>query len=148
MATFNLWNYCSLVADGTETFGKQGETTDSPQQPFSVTVTGDVFVAKHLLATATVRKLWDSTMFPATFAYLHFWADQICYLQLIASATNCTHKIAAKQPFVLPGYSTQLSAANTTPITGGAEPAVTAMGSIYLGNYSGSDVNYALKLVL
>lgn len=149
MATLYVGNYLSMLNDGSEITAKHGETTDAVQTPFAVTVTGNVHQAKNTLATATVRALWDSTNFvPATFAYAHFVADQICYLQLRTSAAQIIHKIAAKEPFVLPGYSTILPAANTTIMAGGTEPTTVAITSIVLGNYSGSTLNYALSLIL
>lgn len=149
MATLNIWNYLSLSQSGGETTAKQGTTTDSPQTPFAITVTGNLFEAKNTLATATVRTLWDEdASFPATFAYGFLWVDQIAYLQFIAQSANVIHRVAAKQPFVLPGYSTILPAANTTIMDGGTEPTLSQIDSIVLGNYSGSTLNYHLVLVL
>lgn len=149
MATLNVWNHLSMVNDGSEVTAKHGTTTDAPQDPFAITATGSVFRVKGTLATATVRTLWDEdNQFPATFLYAHLWVDQISYLQLVAQATNVIHRVAAKQPFVLPGYSTVLGAASTTIITGGTEPTLSQIDSIILGNYSGSTANYCLSLVL
>ena len=149
MSTLKVFNYLSHNLLGSETTAKQGTTTDSPQTPFAITSAGSEYDLKGTCATATVKTLWDEdTNFPATFLYAHFWADQICYLQLIAQSTNVIHRIAAKQPFVLPGYSTLLAAANTTIITGGSEPTLSQIDSIVLGNYSGSTLNFRLLLVL
>lgn len=148
MATLSIWNYFQLDSQGVEKTGKQGTSTDAAQTPFDVTVTGTDYAMTGSIATATVRTLWDEdSNFPATFDYLHFWCDQIVYLQLIAQGTNVIHRIAAKQPFVLPGYSTILAAANTTPIAGGTEPTLSQIDSILLGNYSGSTANFTLTLV-
>lgn len=149
MSTLNIWNHLSHSLVGSETTAKHGTTTDAPQTPFAITAAGNEYDLKGTCATAAVKTLWDEdSNFPATFLYAHFWADQICYLQLIAQSTNVIHRIAAKQPFVLPGYSTILGAANTTIITGGTEPTLSQIDSIAIGNYSGSTLNYHLVLVL
>lgn len=149
MSTLNIWNSLSHNLLGSETAAKQGTTTDDPQTPFAITAAGTEYDVKGTLTTATVKTLWDASAdFPATFLYAHIWVDQIAALQLIAAATNVQIRIAAKQPFVLPGYSTILAAADTTLITGGAEPSWSAMSKIALGNYSGSTLNYRLVLVL
>lgn len=149
MATLNIINHFQMTSQGTMNEGKQGTYTDDPKTPFSITTTGACQKETGTLATATVQQLWASASDkPATFVYFHFWADQICYLQFISAATNFTIKVAAKQPFVLPGYGSLLAAANTTAITGGSEPTVAAIASIYLGNYSGSTLNYAYAVIL
>lgn len=147
MATLNITNFLSLPMLGTETVAKQGSTTDDPKTPWSITVTGNLYEAKNTLATATVRTLWDEDAdFPATFAYGFLWVDQIAYVQLITQSSNVQHRLAAKQPFVLPGYSTCLGVANTTIIS--AEPTLSQIDSIVLGNWSGSTLSYHLVLVL
>jgi hypothetical protein len=113
-----------------------------------VTVTGKVLQLKGTLATATVAQLWTSSLAPATFLYGHFWSDQICYLQRITAGGSIIDKIAADQPKTFPGYSACLPSASTTPITGGTEPTAVALASLYLGNYSGTTLNYALSLIL
>ena len=149
MSTLNIWNSLSHNLIGGETTRKQGTTTDDPRTPFAITAAGHEYDLKGTCATATVKTLWDEdSNFPATFLYLHFWADQICYLQLIAQSTNVIHKIAAKQPFILPGYSTVLPASNTTIMDGGTEPTLSQIDSIALGNYSGSTLNFTFLLVL
>lgn len=149
MSTLNCWNYVSHDLVGGESTAKQGTTTDPPQTPFPITAAGHEYNVKGTLTTATVKTLWDEdSNFPATFLYAHLWVDQIAYLQLIAQATNVIHRLRAKVPFVLPGYSTLLAAANTTIITGGAEPTLSQIDSIAIGNYSGSTLNYHLMLVL
>lgn len=148
MATLNITNFFSLVSDGLEITGKQGTTTDDPKTPFSITVTGTTHRVTGSLATASIRSLWDEdTSFPATFDYLFYWADQITYLQLIAQGTNVIHRIAAKQPFILPGYSTILAAANTTPIVGITEPTLSQLDSVIAGNYSGSTANIIFGVI-
>lgn len=100
------------------------------------------------LATATVITMYDDDNdLPADWDYLFFWADAICYLQLIGSAGNVTHRIAAGQPFVLPGYDSILPAASTTLITGGSEPTMEDIDSIALGNYTGSTLNYLFIVI-
>lgn len=149
MSTLNIWNSLSHNLLGSETTAKQGTTTDDPRTPFAITAAGHEYDVKGTLTTATVKTLWDEdSNFPATFLYGFLWTDQIAYVQLIAQATNVVHRLGAKQPFVLPGYSTCLGAENTTIIAGGTEPTLSQIDSIVLGNYSGSTLNYRLVLVL
>lgn len=149
MSTLNIWNNLSHSLVGGETTAKQGTTTDDPRTPFAITAAGHEYDLKGTLTTATVKTLWDEdSNFPATFLYAHLWVDQIAYVQLIAQSTNVIHRLAAKQPFVLPGYSTLLAAANTTIISGASEPTLSQIDSIVLGNFSGSTLNFHLVLVL
>ena len=79
---------------------------------------------------------------------LHAWQDlnDVQHL-LIGSTTNVIHRVAAKQPFVLPGYDTILAAADTTIITGGTEPTLTDIDSVVLGNYSGTTANFLFAVI-
>lgn len=143
----NVINNLSIVTQGSEVTGKQGAITDDPKTPYSIALNG--FVEKNVgqIATATATKIWASANDnPSTIAYFHFWADQDCYLQLIATATNVVIPILANTPFCL-SKSSILAAANTTPITGGATPTATAIESIYVGNYSGTTLNFAWVIV-
>jgi hypothetical protein len=147
MATLNIWNAFSLDTQGSEKSGKQGSASDDPKSPFAVTVEGSSQAGIGSITTANTRQLWASASDdPSTFAYFHFWADQITYLQFITAATNFTIKVAAKQPFVLPGYGTLLAAATTTVITT-TEPTLAVIASIYMGNYSGVTANYAYHVI-
>jgi hypothetical protein len=149
MSVLNIWSYASHQLSGGETTAKQGTRTDAPQTPFAITAADQQYDLKGSLSTATVQTLWDEdSNFPATFLYAHIWADQIAYVQLIAQGTNVIHRLAAKVPFVLPGYSTILAAANTTIMDGGTEPTLSQIDSIVLGNWSGSTLNFHLLLVL
>lgn len=142
-------NSFELTAQGQSITGKQGLSTDGITDQFSITVTGASHRVSTTLATATVVTVYDDDDdVPIDFVYLHLWADQDLYIQIIGSATNATFKVAAKQPFVLPGFDSILAAANTTPISGGSEPSVTDIDSIVLGNYSGSTANYVFTVVL
>lgn len=148
MSVLNIWNSFSLVSNGLENNGKQGSTTDDMKSPFAITVTGTTHRVVGQLATATVVTVYDDDDdVPADWDYLYYWADQITYLQIIGSGSNVIFKIAAKQPFVLPGYDSILAAANTTVITGGTEPTLTDIDSILIGNYSGSTANYLFTVV-
>jgi len=134
---------------GLPTLGKHGAATLGQTDPYELSLTnGLVFDVAHTLATATVATLWDDdSNFPATFNYLHFWADQDCYLQLINNSigTNVVHKLIKLLPFDL-SHESFVATANTTLITGGTEPTADTMDSIALGNYSGSTLNYHLLL--
>lgn len=147
MATLNIWNAFSLNAQGSEKLGKHGSASDDPKTPFAVTVDGSSQTEVGSIPTANIRQLWASASDnPSTFSYFHFWADQIAYLQFITAATNFIVKVAAKQPFVVPGYGTLLAAASTTAITS-TEPTLAAIASIYMGNYSGATANYAYHVI-
>lgn len=147
MATLSIWNYFSLPVQGSENTGKQGSSTDAPQTSFDITVTGTIDKITGSLATATVRTLFDDDAdFPIDWDYLHYWADQDSYIQIIGSATNVILKVEAKVPFVL-SFDSMLAAANTTIITGGTEPTLTDIDSIVIGNYSGSTMNFTFAVV-
>lgn len=154
MTTLNILNSFELSSDGVSNVGKQGTSTSGLFDVLALTssttpaLAGTTKYVKGSLATATVNTVWaTATDFPATFDYLYFWADQIMYIQVIGTATNATFKIGATIPFVLAGYGSVLAAANTTIITGGAEPSVTALTKVVLGNYSGSTANYLLAII-
>lgn len=151
MATLNIWNYASLVSQGSEKTVKQGTYTDTPQTPFALTVTGTCEDPTGSLATATVRTIYDSsTQFPATFDFTHYWADQNSYIQFVFAATNVILPVLAKVPFNLAPLAASLvglAVADTTIITGGAEPTLTNLSKVVIGNYSGSTMNYRFLLV-
>ena len=146
MATIDIWNYFSLDAQGETVTGKHGTITDLRETPTTLTVTPTVYRKIGTLANDSAATLWDEDAGDFnTFEFLHFWADQRCYLQLVSEATNVVLKLLAKAPFTL---STEyLLAAEDTTIIGGSEPSATAMDSIVLGNYSGVTINYKLALV-
>lgn len=148
MATLKIVNTFELTAQGISLIGKQGTSTDLPSTPFDITVGGQYHYLVGSIATATVSTIYDDDDdFPADWDYLYFWSDQIIYVQLIAGSTNVTHRCAAKQPFVLPGYDSMLPAANSTLITGGTEPTLTDIDSVAIGNYSGSTANYVFAVI-
>lgn len=150
MATLSLWNSFSLPSQGVEKTGKQGAATAAPQTPFDITVTGTGLFLTGTLATATVRTIFDDdSEFPVSFDYLHYWADQNSYLQLIFAATNVILPVLAKVPFVLGPLAANLvglAAANTTIITGGTEPTLTDLDSVVIGNYSGTTMNFTFAI--
>ncbi len=147
MATLNIWEYFSVVSQGTEKTGKQGTSTDAPQTPFAVTVDGLVHQVTGQVDDDEIQTIWDEDDdAPGDMAYFHFWADQDCYLQIIATATNVVFPILAKVPFVLSG-NTLLAAANTTPLVAGATPSTTEIDSIIVSNVSGSTLNFVASIV-
>lgn len=147
-ATLEITNNFSLDSQGITKSGKQGAIADSPATPFEITVDGRVFQVTDTLATATVVTVYDDDNdTPADFDYLFFWADQDMYIQIVGSGTNAIFKVKAKTPFVLPGFDTILAAADTTIITGGAEPTLTDIDSVVLGNYSGTTANYHFAVI-
>lgn len=147
MATLSLFNYFSLLSNGTEKTGKQGSIGDAPQTPFDITVTGTCLQDSGSLATATVRTVFDDDSdFPIDWDYLWYWADQDSYIQLIGSGTNVILKVEAKVPFAL-SFDSLLAAADTTIITGGTEPTLTDIDSVVIGNYSGSTMSYVFAVV-
>lgn len=143
MATLTIINqFEAVLLNNMPVSGHQGDADDALADSFSITITGPGHIVPGILATATVVTVYDDDNdVPADWDFLWFWADQDCYLQLVASATNVTHKIKAKVPFTL-GYDSLLAAADTTIITGGSEPSVTDIDSVVIGNYSGSSMNY------
>lgn len=147
-ATLSILNNFTITAQGREITGKQGASTSDFTEAFDITVGGQVHYVVGSLATATVVTVYDDDDDkPADWDYLYFWSDQICYLQLIGATGNATFKIAATQPFVLPGYDSILVAANTTLITGGSEPSMEDIDSVAIGNYSGSTLNYVFAVI-
>ncbi len=148
MATLNILNNFELTSQGLTYSGKQGASADAIATEYLITVTGTIHQVGGVLATATVVTVYDDDNdVPADWDYLFYWADAISYIQLIGSGTNVIFKIAANQPFVLPGYDSLLAAADTTIITGGTEPTLTDIDSIVIGNYSGSSMNYVFAVI-
>ncbi len=137
-ATINIIDNFSVEIDGITYSGKQGEAADSATDEYGISITGDAHVVPFTLATATAHTIFDDDDdFPIDFSFMFIWCDQDIYIQVIGSATCFTVKQLAKVPFKLT-YDSILAAANTTPITGGSEPAVTDVDSVVLGNYSGT----------
>lgn len=136
--SLNIINNFTAVIDGNTYTGKQGDVDDALADQYAITTTGPAHVVPGSLATATVVTVFDDDDdVPADWDYFYLWTEVDMYVQIIASATNVVHKVKAKVPFVL-GYDSLLAAANTTAITGGAEPSVTDIDSVVLGNYSGN----------
>ncbi len=148
MPTLSLVNNFQLNSQGALKTGKQGLATGGFSDEFDITtVTGTNLQLTGTLATATVNTIFDSDDFPQTWVYLHYWADVVTYLQVIGSGTNAIFKVAALEPFVIPGYNKILAAADTTLIAGGAEPSLTTISKIVIGNYSGGPANYTFAVV-
>lgn len=153
MATLTIINNATLSSQGNSIIGKQGESTDTISTGYVLTgILGQNHQRTGLLATATVALLYNAaTDLPATGKYLHFWADQDCYIQLIGTTGNVVHPVTALVPFVLSGGGDEtlaiLAAANTTAISGAAEPTLETLAKVYVGNYSGLSMNYTFLLV-
>lgn len=148
MPNLLIVNRFAILSQGGLLIGKQGLADDAENDEYAISVTGNVHRDVGTIATATVRTVYDDdTNFPADWKYAFLWSDQTVYVQLIGSSTNVTIKVAAFQPFVLPGFDSLLAVANTTPITGGSEPTLQDCDSILVGNYSGSTANYVFAVI-
>ena len=151
-ATLQIWNRFSIDTKGQTFTGKHGAITLSTDDPFEVTVSGDMHCVPGTLSTATVVTVYDDDDdVPVNWNYLFLWADQNCYIQLIGASTNVILPVLATVPFVLAPLTSSslgvLAAANTTIITGGAEPTLTDIDSVVIGNYSGTSMNYLFAVV-
>lgn len=151
MSTLSITNFFSLPSQGSEKTGKQGSASSDPKTPFDVTVSGTGHFLTGSLATATARTIYDDDDdAPSDFNYTHFWSDQNCYIQLIFASTNVVLPVLAKVPFCLAPLTAGLvglAAANTTPITGGAEPTLTDLDSVVIANYSGTTMNFTFAAI-
>ena len=146
--SLSIVNNFSVPINGFTVIGNQGMTLNDFADAYKATVTGEIHQTGGQLATATVRSVYETAGdYPTSWSYLWLVADQICYVQLIGSATNAIFKLAAYLPFVLPGYNKVLAAANTTAIAGNSEPAVTTIANVYLGTYSGTTLNYQFAVI-
>lgn len=148
MATLSILSNFSLPSLGLTIKGKQGLATATIDEPLEISVSGTDHVVRGSLATDSKKTIFDDDDdVPATFDYLFFWADQDCFLQLIATATNVIFKIEATVPFWMPGFGSLLAAANTTEVSTGSDPSVTAIDSVVVLNRSGSTMNYLLAII-
>lgn len=148
MATLSILSNLSLPVQGRTITGKQGAAADASTDALAITVDGYVHEIIFTLADNSKKTLYDDDDdHPATFDYGFFWADQDCFLQLIATATNVTFKIEATVPFWISGFGSLLAAANTTEIATGSDPSVTALDSIVCLNRSGTTLNGQLVII-
>lgn len=148
MATLSIINTFELVAQGLSVIGKQGLAASLVTDVYDITVSGTTHHVVGSLATATVVTVYDDDDdSPADWDYLFYWADQISYIQIIGPTMSVVFKIAAYQPFVLPGYDSLTAAASATAITGGSEPSPSDIDSVVLGNYSGTTMNYLFAVI-
>ena len=148
MATLSITNNFSLPTSGNTLTGKQGLAASAFATAYDITVNGQVHNVVGSLATATVVTVYDDDDdFPIDWDYCYIWADQALYVQIFGVSLNATFKMAAYQPFVIPGFDSILAAANTTIMTGGVEPTMTDIDSIALGNYSGTTANYLFCVI-
>lgn len=147
-ATLKILNGFEITAQGIVYSGKQGAAADDAAEAYEATVTGLVHQVAGQLATASVVTVYDDDDdVPADFDYAFVWADQTFYVQVIGAASDVKIKVAAYQPFVIPGFNKILGSAGTTAMSGASEPAVTDIDSIVLGNYSGNTMNYLLAVI-
>ncbi len=147
MATLNVVNNYEVTSQGISKSGKQGEAADGFDTALELTVTGTAHQATGSLATDAVATVWDGDDdLPATWDYLHFWADQDCYIQIIGPAMNVVFPVTAYVPFTL-AAAAMVAAASATAITGGAEPTMSDIDSVVIGNNSGSTMNYTFGVV-
>jgi hypothetical protein len=148
MATLSIINTISLESQGRTTIGKHGTADDGMTTALEVDVTGTKHEVIGSLATAAVATVYDDDDdVPADWDYAFYWADQDSYIQIIGPTMHVVFKVEAYQPFVLPGFDGLTAAANSTAITGGAEPSPSDIDSIVIGNYSGSTMNYQFVLI-
>ncbi len=149
MATLSIVNNFELDSNGRIKTGKQGLSTAEFSDAYpGLTVTGTCHMVEGVLATATVATVYDDDDdLPADFDYLYFWADQICYIQIIGPTMSVVFKVAPYLPFVLPGYDSLTAAASSSAIAGGSEPAPSDIDSIVIGNYSGDSMNYLFAVI-
>lgn len=152
MATLKILNSFYLDSQGSVKTGKQGSIASLITDTFDITVSGLCHHVTGELATATVITVYDDDNdFPAAWDYLFYWADQISYIQIIGTSQHVVFKVAAKQPFVLPGYDSLTAAglndSGATLITGGSEPSPGDIDSVAIGNYSGSTLNYLFAVI-
>lgn len=148
MATLSVLSNFTMSSQGKTVAGKQGAAANTAATTFDYTVGGVTYELVGSIPTATVRTLWDEDAnFPVDWDVGWFWCDQDCYLQLIGTVGNVTHRIEATFPFWIPGFDEILPAGNLTLITGGTEPTMETIDSIALGNYSGSTANFHLILI-
>lgn len=152
-----LCNFELSDGQGLTTSGKQGLAADASSEPLEFSLSGSPFTnspaiagtahgGPGTLATATARTVYDDDDdFPIDWDFLFFWADQDCYIQLIASATQVSIQVRAGLPFIL-GYDSILAAANTTALSG-TEPVVTDIDSVVIQNNSGSTMNYRFYVI-
>lgn len=148
MATLSVISNFSMSSAGITYSGKQGTTTDSSTTSFDITVDGTIHTMRGSLATASVVTVWDDDDdTPADFDYLFYWADQDSYIQIIGPTMNVIFKVEAKVPYWQPGFDTMNAAANATAITGGAEPSMSDIDSIIIGNYSGTTMAYVFAVI-
>ena len=152
-ATISIITNATLTNQGLSDYVKQGNATDAITTGYAPsasdwTLNGQIYNNGGTLATATVVTAWQSAQdYPTGFQYGIFWSDQNCYIQAITAGTNNVQKVLKQLPFVFPGFGSIIAAANTTAITGGAEPSVAAITKIVLGNYSGTTMNWRLLLI-
>ena len=146
-ATLSVINNFTMESQGVTYASQQGASTAGFDTAYDITVNGTCHSMIGSLATATVNTVFDDDNdFPADFQYLHYVSDQDSYIQFVGSATNVIFKVTAKVPITLT-YDSLLAAADTTIITGGAEPSVTDIDSVVIGNYSGTTMNYKFSII-
>lgn len=148
MATLNIQNRFEVLAQGGLVTGREAPSALGNPPNYGLSVTGLADKQVGSLATAAVVTLWSASVGrPSSWTYFHVVADQNVDLQLVGTGSNVILALLANVPFTL-GVQSLLAAASTTAITGGAQPSLTTIQSINLGNYSGSTANYTCGFVL
>ncbi len=144
-ATLEILNSFAMDSQGRTIDGKQGETTDTADTAFEVTVDGKVHKVVGSLGTGAGVTIWDEDDdAPADWDYMHIWVDQDCYLQLIGQTSQVSIPLKAKVPHTQYGDQI-LAAANTTPLA--AAPTLEDIDSVRLWNESGTTMNYDANFI-
>lgn len=142
MGTLNVINNFELTSQGRTVEGKQGEAAGEFDEAFAIDVAGTLHEMIGTLADDAVATVFDDDDdHPADFDYLYYWADQDSYIQIIGPSMQVTFKVLAKTPFVL-SFDQIHASASATAITGAAEPTMSDIDSVVIGNYSGNAMNY------
>jgi hypothetical protein len=140
-------NLTAVGVGGTVLLAKQGGVAAEFDEGYAVTVTGYPLSIEAAIPTATVVKVYDDdTHTPANPLYWHFWATANLYVQFVGATSQFTVPLHAYVPLVLYG-NTILAAANTTDLTGGAEPTLEDVDHVNLANYSGGSADYKVVIV-
>lgn len=142
-------NFTLTPLTGSPIQGKQGSIADDIDDFFSIAVTGYAHLFTGLITTgAAMAKLYDAAVNVSVTApvYIHFWADQDCYLQFIGSASNYIVKVTAKEPYIM-STNNCLAAVSTTAYSSATAPSVETLAKVYCGNYSGTNANAILQAI-
>ncbi len=147
MSTLSIINNFELDSQGSIETGKQGPAAAGFDEAYDIEVDGYRHSVVGVLADDAVVTVYDDDDdVPADWDYMHVKADGTLTIQMIGPTMNAKFKIIANVPFTM-AYNGLNAEANATPITGAAEPTLSDIDSIILGNYSGAPVNFSFKLM-